>query len=429
MIIRFSTVLWVLLSFNILMTEISTAAPAAANKNKQLKQDIQTLDSRLNSEQKKASAIRNELRLLEKNLGKQDRQSYALTRKIKKVGKRLEKTKAEKIELDLELELQKKGLSQQMQALYSAGEQSHLRMLLKQDDPSDISRTIKYFEYLNKSRIKKISRVTMTLQKLVKAEADIINDKSELQRLSSDLSIKKKSSKKILKQRTLAYNKVKKSVNYKKRQLGELKRKEAKLQATIDRLIRKNQQKIEEQQQRNKAQQRKKAVAETQKKAIKKKSASSSQTKRTKKEKSVKQVGINQNFTSNRNFSTLRGKLSWPVRGKMIHSYGQRRNEKQRWKGVVIATAGGKKVQAVARGKVEFAGWFNGYGYLVIIRHDNNYRSLYGYNRAVYVRTGQIVKGGTAIAAVGNSGGQQRNALYFEIRKRSSPRNPAKWCR
>lgn len=422
---RLPTVLWILLSFNVVTTVIVTAAPITGqNNSKQLKQDIRALDSRLNKEQKKASAIRSELRILEKMLGEQERQSYALTRKIKKVSKRLEKTKAEKIELDSELEQQKKGLSQQMQALYSAGEQSHLRMLLKQDDPSDISRTIKYFEYLNKSRIKKISHVNTTLQKLDKAEVDITKDKTELQRLNSDLSIKKKSSKNILKQRTLAYNKVKKSVSYNKKQLGELKRKEAKLQAKIDRLIRKNQQKIE------KNQQRKKAETETQKsKGIKKKSASSSQTKSLKKEKPVKQVGTNQNFTSNRNFSTLRGKLSWPVRGKMIHSYGQRRNEKQRWKGVVIATAGGKKVRAVARGKVEFAGWFNGYGYLVIIRHDNNYRSLYGYNRAVYVRTGQIVKGGTAIAAVGNSGGQQRNALYFEIRKRSSPRNPAKWCR
>ncbi len=423
---KLPTVLCVLLSFSFLTSEIATAEPTTVEKNsKQLKQDIRALDNRLNKEQKKASAIRGELRVLEKKLGEQDRQSFELTKKIKKVGQRLEKNKAEKVELDSELKVHKKGLSQQMQALYSAGEQSHLRMLLKQDDPSDISRTIKYFEYLNKSRIKKISGVNTTIQKLEKAEASIIQDKSELQRLSSVLSIKKKLSKKILKQRTLAYNKVKKSVNYKKRQLGELKRKEAKLQSVIDRLVRKNQQKIEKQQQWEKTQQRKKAETE----ALKRKSVSVSQTKKMNIQKSAKQIGINQNFTSNKNFSTLRGKLSWPVRGKMIHSYGQRRNEKQRWKGVVIEATAGKKVRAVARGKVEFSGWFNGYGYLVIIRHDNNYRSLYGYNRAVYVRTGQIVKGGAAIAAVGNSGGQQRNALYFEIRKGSSPRNPAKWCR
>lgn len=417
--------LFILLCVSFSLILFSSHRAAAAPTSEQLKQDIKTLGSKLSKEQKKASMMRQNVRSLEKKLGEQDRQSYALTKKMEKISKRLEKNKADKIELDSELKLHKKGLSQQVQALYSAGEQSHLRLLLKQDDPSDISRTIKYFEYLNKSRLKKIKHVNVTLQKLTKAEADIVKDKSELQRLSSELSIKKKSSKKILKQRTLAYNKVKKSVNYKKRKLGELKRKEAKLQAKINRLIRQNLQKQEA---------RNKAVITTQKniKIAKKKAADESrakQSKQTKKRKAAKQVGTNQNFTSNKKFSKLRGKLSWPVRGQMIHSYGQRRNEKQRWKGVVIATAGGKKVRAIARGKVEFSGWFNGYGYLVIIRHDNNYRSLYGYNRAVYVRTGQVVQGGATIAAVGNSGGQQRNALYFEIRKKSSPRNPAKWCR
>ena len=421
---RFFALLCIALSLTIIVSQRATAAPTS----KQLKQDIKALDSKLNKEKKKASVMRQNVRYLEKKLGEQDQQSYVLTKKMEKISKRLRKTQAEKTELDLELKLHKRGLSQQVQALYSAGEQSHLRLLLKQDDPSDISRTIKYFEYLNKSRLKKIKHVNVTLQKMNKVEADIIKDKSELQRLSSELSIKKKLSKKILKQRTLAYNKVKKSVNYKKKKLSELKRKEAKLQAKIDRLIQQNLQK--QQETRNKKTiktQKNKKIAK--KKPVENRANKTIQAKQTKKSKPAQQVGTNQNFTSNRKFSTLRGKLSWPVRGKMIHSYGQRRNEKQRWKGVVIATAGGKKVRAVARGKVEFSGWFNGYGYLVIIRHDDNYRSLYGYNRAVYVRTGQVVQGGTTIAAVGNSGGQQRNALYFEIRKRSSPRNPAKWCR
>jgi septal ring factor EnvC (AmiA/AmiB activator) len=113
----------------------------------------------------------------------------------------------------------------------------------------------------------------------------------------------------------------------------------------------------------------------------------------------------------------------------MIHRYGSIRNAKQRWRGVVIAAPGGRKVRAVARGKIEFAGRLNGYGYLIIIRHDKSYRSLYAYNRAIYKKTGQTVNAGEVIAAVGNSGGQAQNALYFEIRRGTRLQNPSRWCR
>ncbi len=373
---------------------------------KKIQQDIRKLDRGLEREEKKAVALHGEVTTLEKKLGAQTRKIYTLDRKIKKLGSRLQKTTTEKIKIEEELKIQKKGLSQQMLALYSAGEQSHLRLLLKQDDPSDIGRSIKYFEYLNKSRIKKIKLINENLRKLGKLETSIVKDNKDLQQLRTDLSIEQKESKRTLKRRSSAYKKINKKVSSKKRQLRQLRKKEEKLQNKINNLI-----------------------SRTQPTKTIKKPVQLNTNKKGSKEKSGKEVGYGDRFVANRKFSTLRGKLSWPVRGRILHSYGKRRNEKQRWKGVVISAPGGRKVHAVARGKVEFSGWFNGYGYLVIIRHDNNYRSLYGYNRAVYVKTGQVVKGGTTIAAVGNSGGQQRNALYFEIRKGTLPRNPAKWCR
>jgi len=397
-----------------------TSHTALANKT-QLQKDIRALDRGLEREEKKATAARGEVRQLEKKLGVQTRKMYTINKKIKKLDKRLLATTKEKATLDGDLNIQKKGLTLQMQALYSAGEQSHLRLLLKQDDPSDIGRTVKYFEYLNKSRIKKIKSIKVTLSKVRKLETTIATDHKELKQLKTELSIERTSSKNTLQQRTFAYKKINKKVNSKKQKLVRLRKKEAKLQSKIARLVA-----------QNKSQAKAKAKAKAQSHKDKKKAVASSNKstkKATKTTQKSRQVGSQQNFVADKKFSSLRGKLSWPVKGRISHSYGQRRNEKQRWKGVVIAASGGRKVHAIARGKVEFSGWFNGYGYLVIIRHDNNYRSLYGYNRAVYVRTGQIVKGGTTIAAVGNSGGQQQNALYFEIRKGTRPRNPAKWCR
>lgn len=393
----------------------------AEPNQKQLQHDIKILDGRLGKAEKKAAAIRQKLISIEKKLGEQTRKSYVLERKITKIGKRLEKTKGEKKELDSQLEAQKKGLSQQIVALYSSGEQSHLRLLLKQDDPSDIGRTIKYFEYLNKSRINKIKLINKTIETLHKTKANIVRDKGELHQLRVGLSVEKKASQDTLKQRKAAYKKVKKLVKNKKQQLAVLKKKESNLQAKIDRLIKKRQIKKEAQQRQGQTKQRSLNKLRSTEPRIANKPK--------KNQKNSKQVGTKQQFISNRKFSKSRGKLSWPVKGKIIHSYGEKRNQQQRWKGVVIAASGGSRVKSVARGKVEFSGWFNGYGYLVIIRHDNDYRSLYGYNRAIYVKTGQTVEAGSTIAAVGSSGGQQQNALYFEVRRKSRPRDPAKWCK
>ncbi len=379
------------------------------SSRQQIQKDIKVLDSRLSREERKAAALRAEVRTLEQKLGEQTRKAYAIEKKIKQVVKRLDQANTEKKVLEAELKLQKKGLSQQMQALYSAGEQSHLRMLLKQDDPSDIGRTVKYFEYLNRSRIKKIQGIKATLQQLLEVTQRVKKNKTRLQHLQANLLKEKKASQQILEQRERAFKKSNKRVKKKKQQLRELKRKEAKLQSKIERLVAQTARVEPEVKQKKQENKGKKPAKKQQKKQSKQVSSST--------------------FYANKRFSSLRGKLSWPVKGKILHSYGEKRNEKQRWKGTVIAARGGQKVRAIAEGKVEFAGWFTGYGYLVIIRHDNNYRSLYGYNRAVYVRSGQVVKGGAVIAAVGNSGGQQRNALYFEIRKGASPRNPAKWCR
>ena len=138
---------------------------------------------------------------------------------------------------------------------------------------------------------------------------------------------------------------------------------------------------------------------------------------------------IKTRFTPDKAFSSLKGALSWPIAGKIIHPYDSAKNEKQRWRGVVIAAPGGTKVKAVARGRVLFSGWMNTYGHMIIIEHDSNYISLYGYNRAVYKKEGAIVNANETIAAVGASGGQSRDGLYFEIRQGKTPQNPARWCR
>ena len=142
----------------------------------------------------------------------------------------------------------------------------------------------------------------------------------------------------------------------------------------------------------------------------------------------AKVVGKNQTFSSAK-FSRQRGKLPWPVRGHLLNKYGAKKNEKRRWHGLLIKAPSGTRVKVVASGKISFAGYFKGYGYLVIVRHNNGYNSIYGHNQAVFVRKGQRVNAGHVIASVGNTGGHAQNALFFKLQKGKRPVNPLRWLK
>ena len=100
-----------------------------------------------------------------------------------------------------------------------------------------------------------------------------------------------------------------------------------------------------------------------------------------------------------------------------------------KWQGVLIGANHGSKVHAISDGKVVFADWFKNYGLLVIIDHNNDYLSLYGHNQQLLKVAGDSVKAREIIASVGDSGGQNNSALYFEIRKGKKTLNPSQWCK
>jgi murein hydrolase activator len=126
-------------------------------------------------------------------------------------------------------------------------------------------------------------------------------------------------------------------------------------------------------------------------------------------------------------FAKLRGKLAWPVAGKLIASYGQTRAGGMKWDGVLLAGAQGTPVRAVYHGRVVYADWLSGLGLLTIIDHGDGYLSLYGHNERLYKEVGERVTAGDTIATLGDSGGRPRPELYFEIRKAGKPVDPRPW--
>ncbi len=130
-------------------------------------------------------------------------------------------------------------------------------------------------------------------------------------------------------------------------------------------------------------------------------------------------------------FSAARGKLPWPVNGRLLARFGDARGSDARakWDGVMISANPGTQVRAVHGGRVVFADWLRGAGLLVILDHGNGYLSLYGHNQSLLKSAGDIVKAGEAISTVGDSGGQDAAGLYFAIRQQGRPTDPSQWCR
>lgn len=127
-------------------------------------------------------------------------------------------------------------------------------------------------------------------------------------------------------------------------------------------------------------------------------------------------------------FASLKGKLKLPVRGEIANRFGSTREDSGvSWKGLFIRAAEGADVKSVASGRVVFADWMRGFGNLIIVDHGGGYMSLYGNNQAVLKQEGDEVNAGDTIASVGNSGGNESNGLYYELRNQSKPFDPLSW--
>ena len=114
----------------------------------------------------------------------------------------------------------------------------------------------------------------------------------------------------------------------------------------------------------------------------------------------------------------------WPVRGRVIASYGAKTNGKSN-DGINVAVPEGTPVKAAEDGVVAYSGnELKGYGNLILVRHANGYVTAYAHASELMVKRGETIKRGQVIAKSGQSGEVGSPQLHFEIRKGSSPVDP-----
>jgi septal ring factor EnvC (AmiA/AmiB activator) len=137
--------------------------------------------------------------------------------------------------------------------------------------------------------------------------------------------------------------------------------------------------------------------------------------------------------TPGRGLEALRGKMDWPVSGKVIAPFGKFKHpefgaEIVR-KGIDIDAPVGEEIRAVEQGTVVYADRFAGYGKMVIVDHGERYYTIYGHLSEILKQTGAGVKRGEVIGKAGDSDSLAGSKLYFEMRKDGHSVDPLPWFR
>jgi len=131
------------------------------------------------------------------------------------------------------------------------------------------------------------------------------------------------------------------------------------------------------------------------------------------------------------NKKQIKGHLRWPIKGKVISSFGKKRSTRFDTyiidNGIEIRPASSDKVKAIYSGDVLFASYYKGYGNLIIIQHSRDIHSLYGHCEKFLKKKGDSIEAGDVIAIAGDTGSTLGKSLYFEIRDQLKSENPLKW--
>lgn len=132
-------------------------------------------------------------------------------------------------------------------------------------------------------------------------------------------------------------------------------------------------------------------------------------------------------------FSILKGKLRVPVKGTIISGFGKKEypdlHTSTFQKGIEIKCPHGTEIKAIFNGKVVFADWFKGYGFMMIIDHGEGYFSLLAHASKLLKRINDLVQEGETVALVGDTNSIKGSCLYFEIRHHGNPQDPLNWLK
>jgi septal ring factor EnvC (AmiA/AmiB activator) len=340
---------------------------------------IAALTSRLADELKQRNALSARLRDAELVITSKRRQVDGLRAAQAAAERRRAELRGEQAREQETLRSERESLAALSKAAYMIGREEQLKLLLNQDNPAGVGRTLTYYGYFAAARSGKIEEIQGHVIRLQQLVAQIDQQTAVLKGLEGDASREMAALERARTERTDALSALTKLVSSGNQQLADLKREEAAVESLVADLAR-----------------------------------------------------VLQDFPidPSQSFERMRGKLPWPVPGRVTARYQEQQSSSSpgvRWNGEMIEAERGAKVRAPYFGRVVYADWLQGLGLLLIIGHSGGYMTLYGHAEVLYKSVGDWVAPGDVIAALSDSAPAPQ--LYFEIRAGRKTVDPKGWLK
>jgi len=348
---------------------------------KALQAKIERMKLAIDVKENSKSQYTRQLKNIERDVGIISRKIRSSENKIKKKRVEMKKLKQLGAKHQQQLVQENKFLAQQVYAAFTLGQQEKLKLLFSPTNPGMLQRNLVYYQYFSEARVELIDTVEQNIARILETEASINKIQRALENSHKSLKTQKAALDKDKSKRKQILSSIDQQL---KKQGGDLSRLEGEA-SQLQKLI-----------------------------------------------SSIREILIEtpEPKLDRRTFAKRKGDLAWPVKGKVAKLFGkQKKPSNLQWQGIMIYAPAGNHVRAVSHGRVAFADWLRGFGYLIIIDHGNSYLSLYGHNESLFKSAGEWVEPGDIIGTIGSSGGQQKPGLYFEIRKKGKPQNPTRWCK
>ena len=362
----------------------SSIAADKAAKQQQLQSLLKKIDKlklAINVKEDSKSQYITQLKKIETDVAQINLKIRQTGEQIKKRKSRLKKLRATRLEHQRKLSRENEYLAEQIYAAFTLGRQEKVKLLFSQQAPDALQRNLVYYEYFSNARVELINGVQSSIDKIIETENLIQQAQADLQQDQQALTAQRQRLKQDLAKRKTIIASLDSQLKKQGGNLSRLQDEATQLQSLIN---------------------------------------------------SIQEIFDEAPETefSDQDFATLKGKLAWPIKGKIRRLFGRHKPSSDlRWQGVRIEAKSGSHVMAVSHGRVAFADWLRGLGNLIIIDHGNSYLSLYGHNESLFKTAGEWVDAGEVISSIGNSGGQSKPGLYFEIRMKGKPQNPTRWCK
>jgi len=357
-------------------------ANAEVDNKKQLsllRERMQRVEKSLSVSQQSKTQEQKALRKIDKKLGQASKELRHLAQQLAKKTSAIKGLKKQRRSLQQAISEQKDILAEQLRSAYMMGKQQRVKMLLNQQQPDRMSRVLQYYDYFNQARIDSVKVLDKDIQQLKDVELNLQHEESELTVVVASQKAQRKRLETDKKQRKQLLLGLAKKIKSSAQALAELKANEKRLTNLLASI-----------------------------------------------QQAINDIPVSRQ--QNKPFKSQKGRLHWPVKGRLWKRFGSARKS-GRYDGVVISASEGSAIRSISHGRVVYADWLRGYGLLIIVDHGANYLSLYAFNESLYKDVGDWVNTGESIATVGLSGGQSKAGLYFSIRKKGKPVNPIHWCR